>query len=124
MNDLLAAALNEIAALRELEEDWDVQGAMAVHPTAIALASSVVTLAYAAAQRASGDWRAPNVGPLSDGGVGLTWGREGRRLFMICRPGDSRWITCVTKEGRGRPFKQMRSIDMAARLAVWAISDE
>jgi hypothetical protein len=122
--DQLLEALNEIEKVQELEEDWDLDGARRIDPEAIRLASRLVRSVEELAWQEGVRWQMPEIGPVPDGSVALTWEGSGRQTLMVFRPGEATAVECVTREEGNPPVRQFVSEAEAGRLALWALSDQ
>src|SRR6266849_4187812 len=88
-NGRLSEVLEEIAQLQELDEDWDLDGACPIDPQALRLASRVLRSVAAIAAQEGVNWQPPEIGPVPDGSVAITWEGRQRDTLMLFRPGPA-----------------------------------
>jgi hypothetical protein len=117
----LAEVLNDLFDLQELGPDWNLEGARPVDQQAIQLAAHLVRSTEESASQQAISWQPPEIGAVPDGSVALTWGGGGRQALIICRPGDTDTVECVTREDNAGPMRQMVSFLEAIRLSLWAL---
>jgi hypothetical protein len=119
----LSEALREIAQLQELDEDWDLDGARPIDPQAMQLASGVVRAVEELAAQEGVNWQQPEIGPVPDGSVAVTWEGNDRDTLMVFRPGQAISVECVTQEEGAGPIRRVVPEAEAVRLALWALGD-
>jgi hypothetical protein len=117
----LAELLDEIARLHELDEDWDLDGSRRIDSEALLLANRVARLVAETAVQETRSWQPPEVGPVPDGSVALTWEGDHRETLMLFRPGQSATVECVTREKSAPPVRHEAPERQAVRLALWAL---
>jgi hypothetical protein len=120
----VSETVNTILKLRELEDDWDLDGARPIDPMAIELAARFVRSIGELAKQEGLSWQTPSVGPVSDGSVALTWDVGARQTLEIFRPQQLPLVVCVTREKvetGGRPVRQVVQSEEGARLVLWAL---
>jgi hypothetical protein len=120
----VSETVNTILKLRELEDDWDLDGARPIDPMAIELAARFVRSIGELAKQEGLSWQTPSVGPVSDGSVALTWDVGARQTLTIFRPQQLPLVVCVTREKGetgGRPVRQVVQSEEGARLVLWAL---
>ena len=122
-NGELSEALEEIAQLQELDEDWDLDGARPIDPQAMQLASQVARSVAELAEQEGVNWQPPEIGPVPDGSVAITWEGGQRDVLMVFRPGQTASVECVTQEEGAGPVRQVVSEAEAVRLALWALGE-
>lgn len=91
----LAACRQQLAGFLDLEDDWDGYGAMPIEPSCVAAAEVVLVVLVSAAP----DLRAPHIGPLVIGGVGLEWDVGDDWLSIDFEPSDTPPFVDVTVGG-------------------------
>ena len=116
-----SGVLNEIGQLRELDEDWDLDGARPIDPQAIRLAARVVRSVEESAAQEGASWQPPESGPVPDGSVAVTWEGSRRQVLMVLRPGQAAEVECVSREEGAAPVRQIVPEAAAIRLALWAL---
>src|SRR5437879_2595181 len=84
-NGSLSEALQGIAQLQELDEDWDLDGARPIDPQAMQLASQVARSVAELAEQEGANWQPPEIGPVPDGSVAVTWEGSHRDVLMVFR---------------------------------------
>jgi hypothetical protein len=119
----LYEALNEIAQLQELDERWDMDGARSIDPQAMRLATRVVRSFAKLVEQERVNWQPPEIGPVPDGSVAVTWEGGRREVMMVFRPGQTASVECVTQEEGAGPIRQVVSEAEAVRLALWALGE-
>jgi hypothetical protein len=117
----LTEVLNQIAQLQELDDDWDLDGAHGIDPEAIRLASRLVRDVEEVAWQADVPWQPPEIGPVPDGSVALTWEGSIRQALMVFRPGQSTRVECITREEGKQPVRQVVAETEAVQLALSAL---
>ena len=117
----LTEVLSQLSQLQELDDDWDMDGAHRIDQEAIGLASRLVRQVEEMAQRVDMPWQSPEIGPVPDGSVALTWEGDARQTLMVFRPGKSTTVECITKEEGIQPARQIVSETEAVQLALWAL---
>lgn len=120
----ITESLDEIARQEELEDDWDLDGALPIGTGAIRLASQLVRTVDEIAWQEGLSWHPPEIGPVPDGSIALTWEGSIRQTLIICHPHQSPTIECVTVEEGVPPIRQIVSIAEAARLVLWALRSQ
>jgi hypothetical protein len=101
----LTESLNEIVRLLELEDDWNLEGARRIDLGATRLVSRLVRSIELAVRQGGTHWQAPEVAPVPDGSVALTWDGDNRQILMVCRPGETSTVECIFRERGRRPFR-------------------
>lgn len=122
-NGSLSEALNEVARLQELDENWDLDGARPIDPQAMQLASHVVRSVEEMAALEGVNWEQPEIGPVPDGSVAVTWEGSRRDALMVFRPEQTASVECVTQEEGTGPIRQVVSEAEAVRLALWTLGE-
>jgi hypothetical protein len=120
----ITGPLDEIDEYRDLEEDWDLEGALRIDAGAADLASRIVQWVDATARQQGVLWREPVLGPIASGGILLTWGGPGRRVTLLTQPGMPYTVECVIEMAGARPNRQVVSVTDAIEHALWALSAE
>jgi hypothetical protein len=65
----------------------------------------------------------PEIGPVPDGSVAVTWEGSHQAALMVFRPGQAIRVECVTQGAGSRLIRQVMSETEAVRLALWALGE-
>jgi CubicO group peptidase (beta-lactamase class C family) len=120
----LAEVLGDIQSLQDLEPDWNLEGARPISRQAMQVASQLVRAVEWASSQQGISWQPPEVGPVPDGSVALTWEGGTRETLMVFRPDQLGVVECISRENRGRSIRQFVSMSDATRLALWTLEGE
>jgi hypothetical protein len=120
----LTELLDELSRLQELDEDWDLDGAHRIDEEAIRSAAWLVRMVEKTARQRGLPWSPPEIGPVPDGSVALTWEGDGRQTLTILRSGHASTVECVVKEEGASPIRQVVPRPEAVRVALWALGGE
>src|SRR5438552_682921 len=93
----IAETLTEILELGRLEDRWDLERAHAIDPQAMRAASQVVEWVGILSRREGFEWEAPEVGPLTSGGIALTWEVANREVLLVFYPGHPDLVESVAR---------------------------
>jgi hypothetical protein len=115
------AVLHEIEAYRQLEADWDLEGALAVDAEAADAAARLVELVDRKARDGGLTWQDPVVGPLADGGIALSWDSASRRALLVVHPGQVDAVECVIRAAGSEPSRRTATLTDAVTCALWAM---
>jgi hypothetical protein len=117
----IRAVLEEIEAYGHLEDDWDLEGALAVDAKAAKAAARLVELVSLKAAEHALTWQDPIVGPVADGGIALSWESESRRALLVVHPGQADAVECVIKTAGEEPTRRINTLADAVTDALWAL---
>ena len=120
----LAGPLNEILHLQELGPNWNLDGARPIAGSAVTSAANLLRSVEESAFQQGVAWEAPEIGPVPDGGVALTWEGGTRETLMICHPGEPNAVECIHREAGGRSVRQVLPMLEAVRLALWTLDND
>jgi hypothetical protein len=118
----VAAVLQEIEAYRQLKDDWDLAGALAVEAKAADAASRLIVLASLKAAERGLAWQDPIVGPVADGGIALSWVGASRRALLIVHPGQADAVECVTRAAGCETSRRVTTLADAVTCSLWALA--
>jgi hypothetical protein len=92
----LTRVMSKLSSFRELEENWDGEGALPVSEEAISRAKSLLQEAYRVAEVLEVRWQDPNLAPSLEGGVNLLWKVGNRRTYLRVLPRHTS-VRCTTQ---------------------------
>jgi hypothetical protein len=117
----LISALQELARLASLPENWDGYGSPRLCPAALRAARRLVGSLEQLALPA------PHVLPVTGGGIGFTWQCDSRELEVEVSPnGSARYLAVLTDSDTGEEATEEADLSLdrpeqAERLAAWLI---